>query len=107
MSAPANATHWVSGEISERYAATAVLTSGRIMTVSGALAATTDRRPHLRAGDKIEVRGPGVVGQREFAGRGPGNWRRFEVVSIARTRDDAGRPSPTGAAIIWMREVSR
>jgi hypothetical protein len=98
MSAPANATHWVSGEIHERYACTATLASGRIMTMSGELAATVNRRPHLRKGDKVKVRGLGV---------GPGAWRRFEVVSIECTRDDEGRPSSSGAAIIYLREVSR
>ena len=97
MSAPAGATHWVSGEFHERLAGTATLTSGRIVAldVARGLAANIERRPTLTLGQALAVRLRG------------GAWRRFEVISIERTVDDEGRVSPTGAAIVYLREVAR
>lgn len=97
MTAPTNATHWVSGEMSLETAWLARITSGNVMSISGALAATTDKRPALRRSDLLKARSSGGFRELHF----------YEVVSIERTRDDDGRPSSSGAAIIYLREVSR
>ena len=89
-----NATHWVSG------------------TVSGSL--TTDRIRKLHADRGLAAR----VATVDLPRVGPGKMldaesvhgicgMRFAVVAIERTRDDEGRPSSSGAAIIYLREVSR
>ena len=88
-----NATHWVSG------------------TVSGSL--TTDRIRKLYADRGVGARVvtlelPDVaVGGLLDAECPLGADLRFAVVAIERTVDDEGRPSPTGAAIIFLREVAK
>ena len=89
---PTNATHWVSG------------------TVSGSL--TTDRIRKLYADRGVGARVvtlelPTVaLGELLDAECPLGAEMTFEVVAIERTRDDDGRPSSSGAAIIYLREVS-
>jgi hypothetical protein len=93
MTAPTNATHWVSG------------------TVSGSL--TTDRIRKLHAdrgvGARVVECGPPTVAVGEMldAECPLGAEMTFEVVAIERTVDDEGRASSSGAAIIYLREVSR
>jgi hypothetical protein len=88
----------VSGEIHERLAGTATLTSGRILDLNGArgLAAMTERRPTLALGDKLSAR----------SGVGFGALRMFDVVAIERAYADDSAP-PTGAAVVYLREVAR
>jgi hypothetical protein len=55
----------------------------------------TDEPRHVKVGDRIKAKPP------------EGWVDTFEVVAIERTVDDEGRVSPTGAAIVYLREVSR
>lgn len=93
MTAPTNATHWVSG------------------TVSGSL--TTDRIRKLHGDRGIaafvvsERDAASVCVSRDIAAKCPlGAEMTFAVVAIERTVDDDGRPSSSGAALIYLREVS-
>ena len=88
MSASTNATHWVSG------------------TVSGSL--TTDRIRKLHGDRGIAAFVVESVARSGIVAKCPlGADLRFAVVAIERTVDDEGRPSSSGAAIIYLREVSR
>ena len=102
MSAPAVATHWMSGgvRIDDVAPVEAVLTSNalRHMPALGRLSGhriEDTRIVHVKVGDRIEAKPP------------EGWVDTFEVVAIERTVDDEGRVSPTGAAIVYLREVAR
>jgi hypothetical protein len=93
MSAPTNATHWISGTVSGS------LTTDRIRKLHGdrgiAAFMVSER-------DAASVSRNGITASGSFGAR-----MYFEVVAIERTVDDDGRPSSSGAAIIYLREVSR
>ena len=89
-----SATHWTSGT------ASGWLTSTRIRKLHAdrGLAATlaeADRNRVVAVGDSV-------------CGVCPlGAEVAFEVVAIERNHDDEGRPAPTGAAVVYLREVPR
>lgn len=89
-----SATHWTRGT------ASGWLTGERILKLHAdrGLAATlaeADRNRVVAVGDSV-------------CGVCPlGAEVAFEVVAIERNHDGDGRPSPTGAAVVYLREVPR